>query len=234
MAKPATSSSPPIAPKKRGGIASAKRRKAARRTAARRSNPDGGGAAIDTLKTVGASVGAYGGTRLIQRMAWTIVSKKRPTWGKHIHAAAGLATFALAWFAGRKVKAVARYHEAILVGAGVAAVQGVVSAYVPKYAWLMNDCRPEDLRLPAAAAQNGGQQLTGDEVSTDYLEEQLAAYERGHAQKKSRRPVQQAIETAAAADGDMGIDEGLLEELGDGENIDDLYGGVFEDPTLAN
>jgi hypothetical protein len=232
MAKPASSSSPPIAPKKRGGIARAARRRAARRTEARRSNP-GGGAAIETLKTVGVSVGAYGGTRLLQRMAWTIVSKRRPTWGRHIHAVAGAAAFALAWFAGRKVKAVERYHEAILVGTGVAAVQGVVSAYIPRYAWLMNDCRPEELRLPAAA-QNPTAGDAGGEVSTDYLEEQLAAYERGQTQKKSRRPVQQAIETAAAADGDMGIDETLLEELGSGESIDDLYGGVFEDPTLAN
>ena len=48
------------------------------------------------------------------------------------------------------------------------------------------------------------------------------------------RPAQAALETAAAADGNPGMDTSLMEELGGGEMVDDFYSGVFEDPTLSN
>jgi hypothetical protein len=238
MAKPAPADNPPKATKakKRGGIAAVARRRRARRAhapRAARANPAGG--MFDDFKSIGAGVGAYGGTRLIQRMAWTLVAKKRPKWAKHAHAAAGALAFAAAWFVGRRVKAIAAYQEAVLMGTGIAAAQGIVAAFIPKYAWLMNDCRPEDLKLPAgqAAAEGSATPSAGDE-GYDYLEEQLAQYERGGAQRRTKAPVAAALQAAAAASGDTGLEESLLEELGDGENIDDLYGGVFEDPTLAN
>jgi len=222
----------PSPPKKKGAVRRARRRavKALRR------NPVGDGGmgteVLGTLKTVGVGAAAYGGTRFVQRIAWTVTAKRRPRWAKHAHALAGVVAFGAALLAGRKIKAAAPYYETVLVGAGAAAAQGVVAAYVPKYAWLMGDCRLEE--LPGAAAQNP-QQLTetDPEAAGDYLEQQLAEYERGGTQRRSAKPVAAALQTASAAAGETGIDESLLEELGGGEEIDDLYGGVFEDPTLA-
>jgi hypothetical protein len=230
MAKPAAAA--PTSTKNKGAAVAARRRSRARR-AARRANPSGGGGGgssevVDTLKTVGIGVGAYGGTRVVQRLAWTVVAKKKPAWAKHAHAAAGVATFGAAWLAGRKVKALAPFHEALLLGSGVAAAQSLVAVAVPRLAWLMGDPRLDELGPVRNAAALPAPTAAGDD---DPLEAQLVAYERGA--RRTRAPVNAALQTAAAADGDPGIDESLLEELGAGESIDDLYGGLFEDPTLS-
>lgn len=235
MAKTAPSAKP-TQTRRKGARATAVKRMRARRAAKPRANPEGGSSLTaglgDDLKLIGSGVAAYAGTRLLQRLTWTVVAKKKPKYAKHAHAAAGVLAFGAALLAGRKIKALTPYHESVIIGSGVAAVQGVVSAFVPKYAWLMNDCKPEQLGSPAQQEPNHQIASSGD-GDYDLLEQQLAAYEQGGSQKKSRRPVQQTLETAAAATGDTQIDDQLMEELGT-ENIDDLYGGVFEDPTLAN
>lgn len=227
---PKTAPADPPAQKKRSTIASA-----ARRRRARRANPAPAARAGDlteTLKDVAIAAGAYGGTRLIQRVAWTVAAKKRPSWAKHVHAAAGLAAFAGALFGARRVKQLEPYVESIVIGAGVAAAQGIVSAYIPKYAPLLNDVRLADLGPKALPNPHEQAHAQGGYDDHDQLDAALRQYETGPKRKKA--PVQQALQTAAMADGgDLGIDPGLLEELGT-ENIDDLYGGVFEDPTLSN
>jgi len=235
MAKsaPAAEDTPPKAKrvKRRKGAAVAV---TARRRRARRSNPapreNGWGpmwAWMDDLKTVGAGLASYGGTRLVQRLITRVTRAKKPAWTKHVHAAAGAAVFAAAVLAGRKVKQIEAYHEAIVLGTGIAAAQGVLSAYVPRYAWLMNDLQNA---LPAASATPTASQAAAGDI--DYMEQELAAYEeQATLPRRQRAPVQQALKTAAAASGDLGLEEALVEELGD-EDIDDLYGGVFQSPTL--
>lgn len=195
-----------------------------------RQNPSGWGATfafVDDLKSLGAGLGAYGSTRLVQRLATKIAAKKKPAWTKHVHAATGAAVFAAAVLASRRVRALDPYHEAIVIGSGVAAVQGVVGAYIPRFAWLMSGAAPQ--ALPAGPAEVG---LDDDDDTGDYLENQMRAMERQQI-RPGRRPVQQALSAAAAVSGDMGLEESLVEELG-AEAIDDLFGGIFENPTLLS
>ncbi len=239
MAKPADDAdeNPPKAKraKKRKGSpvqVKARRRRARRTTTTTRSktvvvrqNPSQS-LILEDLKTVGAGLGAYGGTRLVQRLATKITQKRKPTWTKHVHAAAGAAVFAAAVLAGRRVRQLDGYHEAIVLGTGIAAVQGVVGAYVPRFQWLMSALPlPPSAASPQLTAASGDQ----DDDGGDYLEQEIRAMERGGA--GPRRPVQQALHTAAAASGDQGLEEALVAELGD-EGIDDLYQGLFADPTL--
>lgn len=233
MAHPAAAPARARRSANRGAVAAARTRRKARRHAARANpTPTGGGGGggsgsriAHALAPIGIGALAYAGTRFVQRAAWTITVKRRPRWAKHVHALAGVLAFGATYFAASRVKALAHHAESAMIGSGVAAIQGVVTAYVPRFGWVLSDPRTSELAAGDQQAPGGGQQ----EVSGDYLEQQLAAYESPKGRKGKR--VAGALETAAAAAGDQGIDPSLLEELGD-ESVDDLYGGVFEDPTL--
>lgn len=232
MPKPAASKSPAKPTKTRPGAVRRRRARATARAVIQRSNPAGGGwGDLGAMaKQVGAGAAGYAGTRVVQRIAWTLTHKRRPTWSKHVQALAGVATFGAVLYGASKIRALDGYHEAVLVGSGVAAAQGVVQAYVPKYAWLLQDPRGDAGRaLPAAAHEAPAAQ--GDD---DLLEQQIQQMERlpQRPPQQRRAPVAQALQTAAAASGDgIDLDEKLLEELGD-EDVDDLYAGTFENPTL--
>lgn len=190
-----------------------------------RQNPSGWGATfafVDDLKSLGAGLGAYGSTRLVQRLATKLAAKKKPTWTKHVHAATGAAVFAAAVLGSRRVRALDPYHEAIVIGSGVAAVQGVVGAYIPRFAWLMSGAAPQ--ALPAGPAEVG---LDDDDDTDDYLEQQVRAVERRSPRVRGM-PVQALKDSTAA---DQGLEEALVATLGE-DGIEDLYGGVFSDPTL--
>lgn len=213
--------------RKRGAVKAKAATRRARR-ATRRSNPEGdakGWGILEDLQLVGVGLGAYGGTRLLQRLATRVVAKKKPAWTRHAHALSGALAFIGAIYGVRKVKQVAGWEASIVLGTGVAAAQGVVSAYVPKYAWLMNDAAAA---LPAPAAATNAA-LPAASAGMDYLEHELQQMEA--AAPRSHRPVAQALKTAAAAAGDQGLEDSLVEELGD-EDVDSLYGGIFTDPTL--
>lgn len=207
--------------------------KRAARRARKRSNPavtsSLGHQVMDAVKPIGVGVAAYGGTRLVQRLAWTLTVKRKPRWAKHVHAAAGLLTFGALMFAGRRIQALEPHLEPVLIGSGVAAVQGVVTAYLPRFAWITGDPKPSDLDDGGAASRP--QLEPGQQAQGDYLEEQLQAFEAGSARRL--RPAEQTLQVVAAATGDNAIEAQLLEELGNGEALDDLYGGIFENPTLA-
>ena len=209
------------------------RRARARRAVARiRSNPEGGGGwsgpwgITHDLTMLGAGLGAYGGTRLVQRLATRVAAKKKPAWVRHVSALSGAAVFGAALLAVRKVKTIAAYEGAIVLGTGLAAVQGVVAAYVPRFAWLMSA-----EALPAGASAPRLQEATIAATSGDPLDYLDEMERQATLPRRNAKPVQQALETAAAVAGDTGVEEALLAELGD-DAIDDLYGGVFADPTL--
>lgn len=216
----------------RDAIARKARRIRRRANPVRVSNDAGGGLGHQVLavvKPIGVGAVGYGGTRLVQRLAWTLAVKRRPRWAKHVHAAAGILTFGVLAAAGRKVRAMEPYLEPVLIGSGIAAVQGVVTAYLPRFAWLTADPRRSELDAGDQPAQiEPGQQAQGQ--YDDYLEQQLQEYERPG---RKLRPVQQTMQVVAAATGDTSIDQQIMEDLGHGEAVDDLYGGIFEDPTLS-
>lgn len=233
MPKPVASKSPPKPTKTRPGAVRRRRARATARAVIQRSNPAGGGwGDLGAMaKQVAAGGAGYAGTRVVQRVAWTLTQKRRPSWSKHAQAIAGVATFGAVLYGASKVATLNSYHEAIVIGAGVAAAQGVVAAYVPKYAWLLQDPRTDGARaLPAPAQRELPEAQNGD----DLLEQQIQQMERVPQRPAAarRQPVAQALQTSAVASGDGGeLDEKLLEELG-GEDVDDLYAGTFENPTL--
>jgi hypothetical protein len=130
----------------------AKRRSkvAGRRLARLVSNPAGYGQEL--VEQVGPGVAAYTAARLLHRLAFVLVSKKWPNMAKHAGVISSVATFAATWFLGHKVKLLAKYHQPIVVGTGIAAAQGLLQAYVPKIGWMVSDIDPDQYisRLPGA------------------------------------------------------------------------------------
>ena len=197
--------------------------------------------AADLMQVLLPGFGAYAATRVIARVVFSLVQKRFPKLGKHAHALAGAAAFGGTWFFAHKIKRLAKYHDGIVMGSGVAALHGIASCYLPtKYAWLLADCRPEDVKSPIKtvalpAASSPAPTSGGDEYS--YLESQLDAMEGSGsnrprtvaAPKPSARPVANALKMATG-DGDDGLDldPDLADALEPGEDVDDLYSGAFE------
>jgi hypothetical protein len=235
MAKP--KQQPAENPPKRRGLAANRRRRRARAVAAPRApraNPPVG---HDITHVLLPGFAAYAGTRVLQRIVYSIVQKRFPRFGKHAHAATGLAAFGAAWFGAHRIGKLASYHDGVLVGTGVAALHGVAQAYLPaKYNWLLADCKPSDV-IPTPVPmppQNTGivpPGLQGDEYS--YLEDMLEEGQPARAMpppKATRTPVANAMKMATGHQSTAGItlDPDLLDELDAGEDVDDLYSGAFE------
>lgn len=231
MAKPAKKQDTPNpTPKKKRAVASykkARKARAARANPAPRSNP---GFVHDVTHVFVPGFAAYGSTRVLQRIAFQLVGKRWPKWAKWAHAATGVATFGAVALVGHKVKALEPFHDAVLMGSGIAAAQGVASAILPvKYSWLLSDCRPEDLKSVAAPTQVTPQRIaesndeysvpSADEDEYAALEQQLGALSGGGQARSVPAPRPVAQPTAAS-------DPDLMEELG-GESLDDLYSGAF-------
>lgn len=134
--------------------------------AKRRSNPD-----LDTTDFTEKALpgfGAYVATRFASRAAFSIAEKRAPKVSRHIAIATGLAALGAAWAFGKRVKQTERFYEPILVGAGIAAAQGIIQGYLPKYSWVMGDLpAPATTRPPATMEGPSLQELMGD----DSLEE---------------------------------------------------------------
>jgi len=155
--------------KKKGLAAVAKRRRARKA----RSNP---GLAKDFTHFILPAFGSYAATRLLSRIVYSIVAKKWPRLSPHAGALAALTSFGGLWFAGHKIKRLAPFHDALVVGSGVAALATVVRTYVPKYGWIVADPKPEDYALaPAAipAALPGAQEPAGAVDEFDMFEAEL-------------------------------------------------------------
>lgn len=176
---------------------------------------------------------AYGATRVIQRVAFNLVQKRWPRFGIHAHALSGLVTFAASWFGAHRIRKLAPYHDGVLVGTGIAALQGAWSAWVPaKYNWLMADVSPDDVAaLPAASSQPTAQPSAGDGDEYSYLEEQLEST-RGGGRPTAARAARRGRNRAADAPAQTqpvqtATDPDLDSILGPDENVDDLYSGSF-------
>jgi len=232
MAKAKHRASSTTPKKKSGGLAAIRRRRRLRanpapeRTSRARANPPLGS---DITSVLLPGFGAYALTRVLQRIVYTVVQKRWPKLGKHAHAAAGVAAFGGVWFFAHRIAAVAKYHDGIVMGSGVAALHGIAQCYLPKkYSWLLADCKSSDvLSLPAtddattsSSAKANSPAVGDDEYS--YLERQLDAMS-GDARVRTMPGARGA--NAMTTDGGA-LDPALTEELGD-EDIDDLYTGAF-------
>lgn len=231
MAKAAAAKNGPPAPKKRRSLAAGRRARRARANPA----PSGGGVranppAVDDLThVILPGFAAYAATRVLARIVYSMVQSRWPSLGKHAAAISGAAAFGTSWFFAHKIKALAPFHDGILVGSGVAALHGIATCYLPeKYSWLLTDCKPEDVTpiadpgiIDPSQLNQGAQPAAsaGDEYS--YLEEQAE-------QKRPRRRTRgQAAAAAPEPEPEVSLDPDLAKELG-GESLDDLYSGAFE------
>jgi len=225
-------------PPKRG-LAANRRRRRARAIAAPaprkalRANPP---ASSDLTHVLLPGFLAYAGTRVLQRIVYSLVQKRWPKWGKHAHAATGLATATAAWFGAHRVSRIAPYHDGVLAGTSIAALHGAAAAWLPaKYNWLLADCKPSDVSAPstgtpAPVLETTSSASAGDEYSylEDMLEETPRTARSGPPPKASRTPVANAMKVAAAnGSDDVDLDPDLMSELGDDEDVDDLYTGPF-------
>lgn len=77
---------------------------------------------------------AFAASRVFARMATEQIAKRRPGAGRHAGAIAAVGAFAAAWFGAHRVKYLARYHDGIVVGSGLAAIQSLISIYMPRLA----------------------------------------------------------------------------------------------------
>jgi len=194
----------------------------------------------DLTHVVLPGFGAYAASRVLQRIAFSVIMRRWPRLAKHAHAATGLAAFASAWLLAHRVAKIAKFHDGILVGTGVAALQGVAQAYLPaKYNWLTDDCKadtaalpPPRRRVPLAKAKDIVPSTVGDEFS--YLEDPWTdtspTTQTISPPKAARTPIASAMKYAKANDNDdtSAFDTDLSDVLGADEGVDDLFSGVFE------
>lgn len=227
----------------------AKRRKRRRTTITKitketretRQNPAGAPALSDLTQVILPGFGAFAVTKVLQRIVYSVVQKRWPKLGKHAHALSGVLAFGGLWYFAHKIRSLAKYHDGILIGSGIAAGHGIAQCYLPqKYNWLLADCKPSDVKPIAPPANGNGAQIAeadptaGDEYS--YLEDQLAEMEKGNSKRErvvrgprgNGRQVAQAMGHATASQDNSNVllDPDLVEELGN-EAVDDLYTGAF-------
>jgi len=93
---------------------------------------------------------AYTGTRLAGRIGYRMARKKSVGLAKHVGPWTSVAIAALGWWAVHKIDWAKKYHTPVVVGAAVAALQGLVQTYLPQYGWILNDYHMDDA-LPATA-----------------------------------------------------------------------------------
>ena len=105
-----------MAKAKKSGLAANRKRRRARKSSSLVANPP---VAKDFTNLILPTFGAYAGTRLLARMVYSIIQKKWPKVGKHAGAAAAVAAFGGSWFMAHRIKRLAPYHDAIVVGSGI-------------------------------------------------------------------------------------------------------------------
>lgn len=226
----------------------ARSRLRARRRA--RKNPSGGGGGsspranppilTDFTHVLLPGFAAYAGTRFLQRIAYTLAAKRWPRFAKHVHALSGVAAAGSAWLLAHRVKSIAPYHDGIVLGSGIAALQGVVQTYIPRLGWVASDITGANAPASLPKGTNGSTSIEpsaadGDEFS--YLEEELAPPPGARTVAPPRRGSNAStlrMAAQATGDGGDGIDDDIMEELGANETLDDLGGGIFDGGSLSN
>lgn len=133
-------------------------------------NPSGLGSFVPSelksgiLKFVGPAAGGYVATRVVNRVARALATKKSPRFGKHAGPLASLVSLCAIYFVSKKYGKLKNYSEAIVAGSIIAVVQSLVQAYVPGLLWLF-DMSPQPLPAPAPKPQ-----LEGDDEYDEYDE----------------------------------------------------------------
>lgn len=117
-----------------------------RRSTPKRNPPIG----VDLVQFILPGFAAFAATRLGTKLVTAQIAKRWPKVARHAGAIASVGSFAAAWYGAHKVKYLDRYHDSIVVGSGLAALQNLVQLYLPKIGEMLGDPMPA---LPAAKEQ---------------------------------------------------------------------------------
>ena len=107
---------------------------------------------VDLVQFILPGFAAFAATRLGTKIVTAQIAKRWPKVAKHAGAVASVGTFAAAWYGAHKVKYIDRFHDAVVVGSGLAALQNLVQLYLPKLGELLGDPMPA-VPQPTARAQ---------------------------------------------------------------------------------
>lgn len=132
-----------------------------RRYRQRRSNPEAipraKAVVVDTAYQCGAAFAGYAANRILGRFVYSKAMARWPEAGKHVAVAASVAGVAGAYYLPEFWAPAKDYEDAVLLGAGVAAIQAVAQTYIPRYGWLVGDWQePEASGLPVAGSLTAG------------------------------------------------------------------------------
>jgi hypothetical protein len=124
--------------KKKKGLAAfvAKKATEKKEAAPSKSNPP---PLTDFAEFIVPGFAGYAGTRFTSRVAHQMLLKRWPKLAKHGSVLSTFGAATAAWLLVHRIKRLEKYHTPVVVGAGIAALQTVVQAYVPKYGWLVSD-----------------------------------------------------------------------------------------------
>src|SRR6185436_5339996 len=77
------------------------------------------------------AVAGFVGSRLSTRVLTLMLSPLRPKLARHAGALSSIGVFAAAYFGAHKIKALAKYQDGIVLGAGIGAAATIVQTYDP-------------------------------------------------------------------------------------------------------
>lgn len=144
----------------------------------KRRNPDSGpsftDSLIDQFKPIGVGIGSYAVSRLAGRIAFRLGRKKSESLGKHLGPWTSVGVALASAYAADKVEALQPFKTEIIVGATIAAVQGVLGTYVPQYAWILNDYHLDELIVPVETPQGQPQRRVTTKSSSSASSKQQA------------------------------------------------------------
>lgn len=85
-----------------------------------------------------AGILSYLGIRVTGRLARIELGQRFPRLAKHLTALTNISSLGGLWYATEKVKFLKEHQTPILVGAGVATIEGLIQAYLPGLAWAVD------------------------------------------------------------------------------------------------
>ncbi len=210
--------------KRKRGLAAYKRAKKNNSVVSRKSNPP---PLKDLAEFVVPGFAGYAGTRMVSRIVHGMIIRRYPRLAKHASViSTGLAA-AAAWFLVHRIKSVKQYHTPVVVGAGIAALQTAVQAYLPKYGWMVSD-HNLNAQTPAQAAlppSQAAQLNAGNQAATNYT-----------TQTPAPATVSQPIAVLSNEEVASELDELDMGSLTSGLDADDGGGGIsdYEMDMLAD
>lgn len=99
----------------------------------------------DVTTVIVPGFSGYAATRVIARIPFAIVAKRWPRLAPHVYAASGLLTTLAAALVVPRIEKVAPYYDSIVLGSGIASIQGVADTYLPKqFSWLLKSPQLSD------------------------------------------------------------------------------------------